>query len=339
MPDERGRLAASTNRRGIGHQNPQPSRRRSVSRDTGEHDSASPVQGIKQGSDQAEPPSSGRDEEWRSAGSTNRGGNCHQSPQPRRRQSVTPRTYRVLLLCSGPTSRTDSLAKLLAKRGISATEVDVINVELSDQNLLDDSTWQRIKDDLAKGVYDFIFASPPCRTFSEARSEPGGPPVLRDHKHPYGYPKSQARERSLKHAHFEQLREDNLLADRVAHACQLITDAGGGYAVEQPFPWKGSVCMFELPSFKRLLMAHQSVVFDQCRYGQSAAKPTEILYHQAKFAALAAKCNHPNGHPPLKGKDSRGEFRTKALAAYPSQLNESIAEIIADAVFSGLGPS
>ena len=159
--------------------------------------------------------------------------------------------------------------------------------------------------------------------------------MLRDHKHPYGYPKSQARERGLTHAHFEQLREDNLLADRVAHACQLITDVGGGYGVEQPFPWKGSIGMFELASYKRLRGAHQSVVFDQCRHGQCTTKPTEILFHRAEFDKLEATCNHSNGHPPIKGRSSDGEFRTKKLAAYPAQLNQAIADIIADAISSG----
>ena len=56
--------------------------------------------------------------------------------------------------------------------------------------------------------------------------------------------------------------------------------------MEQPFPWNGSVCMFELASFKLLRQAHSSVVFDQCLHGQVATTPTEILYHLAEIGRL-----------------------------------------------------
>ena len=38
----------------------------------------------------------------------------------------------------------------------------------------------------------FVFAGPPCRTWSLARQSGPGPPVLRDAEHIYGFPKSQA---------------------------------------------------------------------------------------------------------------------------------------------------
>ena len=226
------------------------------------------------------------------------------------------------------------MARLLKQRGIDATEVDVINVDLPDQNILDDSTWQRMLKDINSGVYQFLFASPPCRTFSEFRSEPGGPPVLRDHDWPYGYPKSQAYYRGLSRSDFDKLREDNLLADRVAQACSGIAAQGGVYAVEQPHPWKGSVRMFDLESFVRLLQSGaQVVLFDQCMYGQRTTKPTEVLYWLAGFDKLQARCNHKERHAPVVGlTDEAGVYLTKRLAAYPALLNKSIVGIIAEAL-------
>ena len=249
-----------------------------------------------------------------------------------------PLLFRVLLLCSGPTTRTDSLAKLLKQKGIQATEVDIENVDMSDQNMLDDAVWQRIKDDITAGRYHFLFASPPCRTFSEARAEQPGPPVLRSRQHPYGFPKSQAKVRGLVKNDFDKLREDNLLADRTAEACHLIVDANGGYAVEQPYPYKVSICMFELSSFKLLRRAHNSVIFDQCLFGQISVKPTEILYHGADFSVLEGRCNHPQGHRSIiRSRNAKGEYKTKQLAAYPSQLNQAIADIISRALYASAG--
>ena len=50
------------------------------------------------------------------------------------------------------------MAKLLRKKGIQATEMDIENVELSDQDMLDDAVWQRITADIKAGKYDFLFA-------------------------------------------------------------------------------------------------------------------------------------------------------------------------------------
>ena len=256
------------------------------------------------------------------------------STQPRR-------GYSVLLLFSGPSSRKDSLAKLLWDRGISSREVDIVNVDMQGQNALDDATWEELCAEIRNGDYDFLFASPPCRTFSEARTVPPGPPVLRDHTHPYGFPKAEGKRRGLTHADYEKLREDNLLAERTAQACQLSRDAGGGYAVEQPWPWKGGVSMFDLAPFITLRRnGAQSVVFDQCMHGGDSPKPTQLLYEGAGFEQLEAKCTHAQGHPQVvQRRDRQGEFATKALAAYPPQLNLAIAAVIAEALLPTTYPS
>ena len=248
----------------------------------------------------------------------------------------------MLLLFSGPCQRPDSLAEFLLEQGIEATQVDVVNLHLKDQNLLDDAAWGRIRQDLESGVYVALFAAPPCRTFSEVRSIQPGPPPLRDKAHPYGFPKSQAKQRGISDADLVKTREDNLLAERTAEACFILHQQGGAYGVEQPFPWRFGFSMFDLDSFKRLEdMGARRVVFDQCPYGGEAKKPTHVLYYGAAFASLRAECNHPvvtqynsDGtsyrapHPMAVGRDESGEFCTKRLAAYPTRLNRKIAKIL-----------
>ena len=71
----------------------------------------------------------------------------------------------MLLLFSGPNQRPDNLAAFLRDADVDATEVDIINQHLKDQNLLDDGVWSRVKRDLDNKIYVVVFASPPCRTF------------------------------------------------------------------------------------------------------------------------------------------------------------------------------
>ena len=74
--------------------------------------------------------------------------------------------------------------------------------------------------------------------------------------------------------------------------------------------------MFELPLLKLFQRSHDSVVFDQCRYGQVSAKPIELLYHGARFETLQRQCNHAAGHKSVvQQRDSKGVYRPKQLAA------------------------
>ena len=236
---------------------------------------------------------------------------------------------------------------MLRAGGVDVTEADILNTQLADQDLLDDSVWERIRRDLLAGVYTAVFASPPCRTFCEARAISPGPPQLRDKQHPYGFPRSQAVQRGLSHSHYQTLREDNLLAARTAEACSIIKQRGGIYGVEQPFPWKDGVCMFDLDCFKELVMdGGRVVVFDQCMYEAPSTKPTQILYYGADFGKLEARCDHPfveqvshtgrkyqAPHPPvIQKRVGGGNYATNALAAYPYRLNVHLANVLLEAV-------
>ena len=256
------------------------------------------------------------------------------------------RTLLVLHLFSGPSDRRDGLASYLKAIGIATEERDTVNIHLTDQDLLDDAVWERLKVRIRSGEFAFKMSGPPCRTFSASRATRPGPPVLRDRQHIYGFPKSQPR-RELEPRHYEQIRCDNLLAERVAEACLLMHELGLGYAVEQPTPFNGAVTMFDFDSFGALLAQGAKLVrFDQCMHGGCTKKPTTIFYGNSNFESLAATCSHPavpqsrdDGstysapHPSFVGrKKSDGSYATKDLAAYPGKLNCRLAASINAAI-------
>jgi site-specific DNA-cytosine methylase len=82
---------------------------------------------------------------------------------------VCRRKYRVLHLFSGPTDRADGLAAYLRAVGIEVVDCDIVNVDCDDQDIADDAAWGRIKAKLQSGYFDFVFAGPPCRSFSASR--------------------------------------------------------------------------------------------------------------------------------------------------------------------------
>lgn len=245
----------------------------------------------------------------------------------------------VLHLFSGPSGREDGLAAYLKAVGIDTEERDIVNIHVTEQDLLDDAVWERLKVRIKNGEFSFKFSGPPCRTFSASRAHQPGPPVLRDGEHIYGFPKSQRR-RGLEPRHYEQIRCDNLLAERVAEACFLMHEQGLGYAVEQPTPFNGAVTMFAFESFKILLrLGARMVYFDQCMYNGLTKKPTSVLFGNSEFKSLAARCNHLDElqfrkdgstywapHPNFVGKKKPdGTYATQDLAAYPGKLNCSFA--------------
>lgn len=272
-------------------------------------------------------------------------------PQSQSSSSSTRSRGRILYLFSGPSGRKDGLAAYLAGMGFQVDECDVINEHLGDQDLLDDTVWLRIKARMRDGYYVALFASPPCRSFSAARSSGPGPPVLRDAHYIYGFPKSQ-RWRKLEHSHYERIREDNLFAERTAEACSVMDSLGRPFGVEQPEPWGAAVTMFGFDSFKKLLSdGAQMVAFDQCPFGAPCKKPSLVLYKGADFQVLECRCDHPavqqwdaNGsvywapHPSFVSsggrgrKDSKGNFATNALSAYPAKLNRKLAFIISRSI-------
>ena len=258
--------------------------------------------------------------------------NCLQIARPQwnkalRMNKQNPHGHRVLHMYSGKANRRNGLAYYLREKGFEVDEIDLVN----GHDVINQSVWETILEKLKQGVYSFVFGGPPCRTFSDSRSVRPGPPVLRDWSHVYRFPEEEAAKHGLNNNDFQKIETDNRLAERMAQTCEVMMELDKGFAVEQPFSWRGNPSMFEFESFKALSRhGATSIQFDQCMYGGVTTKPTIILSRGADFAVLRARCNHGRGaHPKVVSrKDENGIFKTQALAAYPEELNKRLAEIM-----------
>lgn len=258
---------------------------------------------------------------------------------------------KLLYLFSGP-YRTDSVSRYLHDLGWDCREVDIEAV--SQDDLLDDDVWNGTLREIDLDWYDAMLASPPCGTFSSARTDSdGGPIQLRGPEMP-----ELLGLKGLDQVSKLQVQTGNVLADRAAEAAEKFSDRGKPWAIEQPARREGKPSMFKLPRFVHLAKRHDAgfTRFSQCRFGQKFRKETEILGN-LNLSSWPKTCNHPermwiipwNGsrhfgpHPPLKGRqmaipaeswdrgmlrrvEPSGPFLTKGTAHYPGELNKALAE-------------
>lgn len=269
---------------------------------------------------------------------------------------------KLLYLYSGP-ERKDSLAAHLKRLGWECEEVDIEAV--NSQDLLDCDVWQRLLDRIEAGEFDGIFSSPPCGTFSVARSVSGshGPRQLRGVEMPELY-------KGVKHLcqdELEEVKVGNILSDRTAEAVHWFAIRSKPWGIEQPARREGRPSMLRLPKFQQLAkMPNASIkTFAQCRFGCTFQKLTEILGN-LDLSSWPGACDHPvkdwvipwsgerlrGPHPPLRGrqlvipleqwnsnmlrsKEPKGPFLTKATAHYPEGLNRAIAKAFSSASISG----
>ena len=150
-------------------------------------------------------------------------------------KAIQGRVQQVLILFSGPDDAPENLAACLLWLGITAIQIDIVNMWSCD--MCDDACFDELQR-LLIDVASFVFAAPPCRTFSLARTVFPGPPVLRSRQFPRGFPAKEQEWRNIGHAEKTKLEVDNLLADRTAVLLQLAADAGIGFMMEHPWPWK-----------------------------------------------------------------------------------------------------
>lgn len=267
-----------------------------------------------------------------------------QGPTPQAPQGSTPhlpvcaahseQSFAVHLF-SGPSSRADSFAAHCKQLGFGCRDFDTINGEM--QNLACDLTWQRVRAVLQEPGCVGAVMGPPCNTFSHARTVAPGPPPLRTVEHLYGLP-------GLTPSQKEQVRTANLLAARSAEAATLLHGLGKGFVIENPERWSAqSPSIWALDEMQRVaaLPGVRMLHFDQCTVGAPARKPTTLMYYRLDLRRLQARCNHPvrewtnpdgsthrGAHPRTVQRQENGQWATKALAAYPAQLNRILAEAL-----------
>ena len=158
-------------------------------------------------------------------------------------------------------------------------DVDIVTVGSIFKDINDPGTWSILVHHMKMRRFVRLFGGPPCRTFCEARKVFPGPPVLRNHDYPWGIPPDKpggelidAQQRAILDLH-------NELTQKNAFAANKFRDLDLGFGLEQPFPWKGGVKMFDLQPFQELVaLEAEIVIFDQCEYDAVTVKATEIFF-------------------------------------------------------------
>ena len=243
---------------------------------------------------------------------------------------------------SGPAERPDGLGACIHARGWSCCDLD----NIFGDDLCDDAVYADVESDHRCGVFDASAFGPPCRSFSGLRGKGQGPRPVRSLEFPEGLPSKQ-----LTNAERELVKVDNLLAKKTALLCKIMHGLGRSFLVENPPRRNDQPTLWDLPDFMELaaLPGVEYAEGDQCPFGAETQKPTGWLYFKVKLDELPKfKCTHPlkwwtdeNGksyraaHQSLVGRwrtNYKGEREraSRALAAYPSRLNDFLARRITE---------
>ncbi|CAE7262448.1 unnamed protein product [Symbiodinium sp. CCMP2456] len=221
-------------------------------------------------------------------------------------------------------------------------EVDIQRDEA--QDVLSDSFWLRLLNQVRRHEFTIIFMSPPCSTFSRATfSNRSGPPPLRNSDWPEGFPwlsgtlkaKAEAGTMLVRRAlSLATLASSENIPWLLEHPEFLgATDAGTPASI---WMWEEAVQVFQATRAT-------TVAFHQCAYGADHRKPTRVAgtWHglrtlgvagwprldraQRYRGPLSRTCGHK--HTPLIGTDEHGDFRTAPTAAYPPELCKALASL------------
>ncbi|CAE8651021.1 unnamed protein product, partial [Polarella glacialis] len=230
----------------------------------------------------------------------------------------------------------------LFKRGWNTCDVDIVATPACD--VLDDAVWSAITQDIRAGLYELVFAGTPCGTFSSLRGQGDGPRPLRSFENQEGLDQS-----ALSSHEWLELQQANLMVWRSAEALSTMYHLGKAFILENPAPWPGCVSLFRTEAMRNVarLQGVRFVEFHQRPFGAETTKPTRLLYFGLDLATLGeSKCNHPvrdwtdstgrsyrAAHERLQGRfrvgaDGRRERASRALAAYPGELNRELAKRI-----------
>ena len=191
-----------------------------------------------------------------------------------------------------------------------------------------------------------LFVSIPCGTWSALRYIRPGPPVLRRLasavnawvNEVIGIPRPDG---TLPNA----VQRANTLASNVARLGDVAASLDKDVAFESPvsrakhsqFAIAGRedhAEMFTHPALERLEKEHSlmRLYFDQCQFGSDFEKTTQLvatprLYRAMRPHFVHRRCQGGHVHKELAGEvGADGAFASEDAAAYPSEMNQSIAE-------------
>jgi hypothetical protein len=249
----------------------------------------------------------------------------------------------ALLLFAGPENKPHTLEDKLVALGFRVDAVDILREgrggEAPGVDLLDDTVFHFYLVRIRKGFYFLVAAAPPCGTFSSARENQPGPPVLRSFEHVEGLP-------GLGAGHREELRKANLLAERAFVAAESQYANGWPWFIENPEPRAGKPSIFRLPRCEKLakLQGVRLAVGDQCPWGAGSQHPTGLLVFGLDFGKFhELRCHHKQqwfvwadalgkdrggwrSHMPVAFRKVEGKWATASTAAYPANLNIFFAD-------------
>ena len=189
----------------------------------------------------------------------------------------------VLHVFSGRADRSDSLKYFLKTHQWECIDIDIINVEAGlgkseDHDLLSDALWNKLLARVRNREVAFIWFGTPCTTWSAARGQGSGPRKLRSVDQPFGIRNPQP---PFTESEKRQLKEGTLFVLKTLLLARAIVAVGGGFGIENPKPQEGHASMFRIPEYEDLKRqcAVREFIFDQCRFGASSTKPTQIVVH------------------------------------------------------------
>jgi hypothetical protein len=165
---------------------------------------------------------------------------------------------------------------------------EVVSIRGGDQDVLQEALWGELKGELAAGVYDLLFISPPCHTHSRARSSGGGRPgprPVRSANYPWGFPWLEGKAlRSCELA--------NKLVLRTFEAIEIAFNAGACHILEHPEDL-GATPSGEVPA---AIWQHSELrdiplwtgavtwAMFQCMHGATSSKPSRWMSDLATAA-------------------------------------------------------
>ena len=262
------------------------------------------------------------------------------------------RERRALHLFSGKKDRADGLKAQLIARGWSAVDEIDAGVESHAgaanpaEDLLDDDFSFKTLPAAEGGKWRAGVEGIPCTTFTVARFKPNGVPVVRCR------PDETRGLREPPVGHEHEAERANELVRRACAIAAAVQASGGVYIIENPIDrgdrelsqrlrlgfWPAHAPLWLLDEIIELQLATggQMVHFPQCAVGGGAQKWTTFLYSPA-LAALGKlgdlRCSHKRSeHIAASTGRVAGGWASAALAAYPRELNEIIADALDAAV-------
>ncbi len=212
---------------------------------------------------------------------------------------------------------------------VATLSLDIV-IDEARGNLLSNRTiyWWKLK--IQQGWMIGLAAGPPCETWSAARWQPPGPEPLRTQQEPWGFS-------NLSLKQYTRVAGANFLLRAAYLLAAELTKVRGMAMVEHRAPavWEERApSHFHLPEVQALLdlRCSEYFQFDQCEHGQYARKPTGLMLLRmpglpAKLSNTPGrgKCSH-GGHPPLKGCNKDGTYKTYRARLYPASMCHCVAQ-------------